>query len=102
MTQDDVIRFAREAGMEPTWDTLTCHESFVEKFEAFARLVAEHERERIMKANKPELEKCNAYIQTLEQAIKYEREACAKLCEAVGVDSMGYGCARVIRARGEA
>lgn len=35
-------------------------------------------------------------------AVAAEREACARLCEAIGNDANGYGCARQIRARSKA
>jgi len=47
----------------------------------FAALVASAERERIKKANAPEIERINAHIKELEDAVIAEREACAKLCE---------------------
>ena len=44
----------------------------------------------------------------VKNAIKEEREACARVCEEAGSDAdsgrlhiMAYGCARKIRARGE-
>ena len=71
MKIEDVIRMAREAG------GLNCdcclpepepHE--MQKFiERFAALVAAHERERIIAANAPEIEKVNEYIKALEGSI---------------------------------
>jgi hypothetical protein len=49
--------------------------------EHFAELVRADEREQIIEKNKPEIEKVNAYIKDLEQAVLAEREACEKLCE---------------------
>jgi hypothetical protein len=120
MTQDDVIRLATEAGL------CSVSNGFVDWIDAgpslyemtlFAKLVAEHsanvERERIKQANKPELEKCNAYIKELEKAVIDEREACAKACEYESGDGPDNGCcptywneaqeacAAAIRARGE-
>jgi hypothetical protein len=43
----------------------------------FAALVAAAERERIIAANAPEIERINAHIKELEQARPEEREACA-------------------------
>ena len=39
----------------------------------------ETERERIKQANAPEIERVNAHIRELEDAVLAEREACAKL-----------------------
>jgi hypothetical protein len=71
MKIEDVIRMAREAG------GLNCdcclpepepHE--MQKFiERFAALVAAYERERIIAANAPEIEKVNEYIKALEGSI---------------------------------
>ena len=77
MTQDDIIRMAREAG------AMFDHMTWVERdlapvFERFAALVA-----------------------------AAEREACAKVCEEGGRDESGrihvqaWGCAKAIRARGQ-
>lgn len=80
MTQDEIIEMARQAGMEVhsskgqirIGSAVFTGDDTTKQVEAFAKLVAAK-----------------------------EREACAKLCEAVGTDSMGFGCARLIRARGE-
>lgn len=68
MTRDDIIRMARVAG---------CHDNgeefrFVEfrYLERFAALVAAAERERIIAANKPEIERINKYITALEANIR--------------------------------
>lgn len=45
--------------------------------EAIATAVAA-ERERIKQANAPEIEKINAYIKAIEDAVAAEREACAR------------------------
>jgi len=49
-----------------------------EQLEAFAALVAAAERERIIVANAPEIEKTNAHIKMLEDEIAVIREALAQ------------------------
>jgi hypothetical protein len=76
MTQDEIIEMAKQAGFkgcaELTWEDVICTEELV----AFAKLVAQH-----------------------------EREACAKVCEQTN-DGTPYNlaeaCAEAIRARGQA
>ena len=72
MTQDEIIEMAKQAGMD--YLQYISPEAF-EKVEAFAKLVAQH-----------------------------EREACAKLCEEEADDEMYLGLhyAEAIRARGQA
>ena len=83
MNQDDIIRMAREAGLEMD-DSLVLEPEVIwyisqETLKRFAALIAAH-----------------------------EREACAKLCEEGGRDESGrihvqaWGCAKAIRARGQA
>ena len=87
MTQDEIIRMARETGfnVHPRKNTISskeclCDETLNELLERFAALVAAH-----------------------------EREACAKVCDDIQevwlgepVDTRpGYYCAAAIRARGE-
>lgn len=99
MNREDVIRMAREAGFR-----VNTTEAFLEELKRFAALVTSAERERIKQANTPEIERVNAYIKELEDAVKVEREACAKVCD--DLDKMrGYSyadkCAAHIRARGQ-
>jgi tRNA(Leu) C34 or U34 (ribose-2'-O)-methylase TrmL len=67
MTQDEIIEMAKQAGMD--YLQYISPEAF-EKVEAFAKLVAQH-----------------------------EREACAKLAEQVGQHKNQHGIASAIRAR---
>ena len=53
-------------------------ETYIEKRVAKA---VRAERERIIAANAPEIERINAHIKELEQARLEEREACARLVE---------------------
>jgi hypothetical protein len=57
---------AREAGLR-TYDV---RDDVIDIFEKFAALVAAHERERIIAANAPEIEKVNEYIKELEDSIE--------------------------------
>ena len=67
----------------------------------FADLVANAERERIKQANAPEIERINAHIKELEDAVKVEREACAKVCDDHPTWT-GRMCGETIKARGQA
>ena len=72
MNRDDIIRMAREAGgflgELPRGDAwLFLEEEYLERF---ATLVASAERDRIKQANAPEIERVNAHIKELEDAIK--------------------------------
>jgi len=69
--------------------------------EKFAKLIRADERERIKAANAPEIERINAHLKSLEDAVKAEREACAQVCkdDESGRDSGGF-YADLIRARG--
>ena len=69
MTKEEIIELAKQAGFEE-------HQAkFDTRFEPFAKLVAEHERDA-----------CTAHAITaaekaIDVAIKLEREACAKACD---------------------
>jgi len=61
------------------------------------------ERERIKAANEPEIERINAYLKNLEDAVEAEREACALICDDQARGAYWEGadaCADAIRARG--
>jgi hypothetical protein len=68
MTQEDIIRMAREVGL---WPAVT--DNFPKELVALAALVEAEaradERERIIVANAPEIEKTNAHIKMLEDEI---------------------------------
>ena len=106
MTQDEIIRMAREAGGYladlPKGDAWLFNDN--QQLERFAALVAAHEREK-------HLNLANEVAWSVALA---EREACAKVCEE-RADSYKYAtdpwahehiseantCAAAIRARGE-
>jgi hypothetical protein len=73
MTQDEIIEMARQADIRDSleYDHMEC---YIESLEAFAKLVAQH-----------------------------EREACAKVCDvqALTVAASAEVCAEAIRARGK-
>lgn len=96
MNREDIIRMAREAGIEDWWDSGNEHrEVLQEHLERFAALVASAEHKRVQQVY------TDAATDSVKAAIAYEREACAKLCEQD--DSMRWaGAANAIRARGQA
>lgn len=116
MTRDDIIKMAREAGAElnsdlPDW-------SFEDdQLESFAAIVAAAEREKVaawMIARGYATGHGNTIEELLQeldwQVREQEREACAKVCDAVqkkNEDDGAYmwearNCAAAIRARGQA
>jgi hypothetical protein len=127
--KDEITRMAREAGCsEPAHPMNDWHVS-QEALERFAALVAAAERERIIAKNAPEIQRLNAHIKALEEAVQAERknyehtltlqqksyereiqieveaerEACAKVCDERELPNL-YGkreCAAAIRARGQ-
>jgi DNA-binding transcriptional regulator GbsR (MarR family) len=82
MKRDEIIKMARQAG---------CVEDkhykgeviFISKdaLERFAKLVEDKVRQEIIEKNAPVIKKVNEHIKELQDAVKAEREACAKLCE---------------------
>ena len=100
MTQDEIIRMAREAGFHiENWsfgERVSVYESgktidITNELKDFASLVAAHEREK-------HLNLANEVAWSVALA---EREACAKVCEQVGQDWNYHGIAAAIRARSE-
>ena len=100
MTKQEMIELARQAlKQEPREDWNSTAWVFAdETLQAFAKLVAEHEREA-----------CTAHAMTsaekaIDVAIKLEREACAKVCDGYSDGrhaNMADLCAEAIRERGE-
>ena len=70
MKRQDIIRMAREADPKANLSEPYCldHETRA-WLERFAELVRADERERIIAANAPEIEKTNAHIKMLEDEI---------------------------------
>ena len=66
MDRENIIRMAHEAGLHLATDVNWMPIIGLEYAEKFAKLVAAKERERIIEANAPELEKANAHIKRLE------------------------------------
>ena len=92
MTQDDIIRMAREAGFADGVAEIVGLEGFAN----FAALVAAAEREVCI----------DAMMQTtaiaVDAAMALQREACAKLCEGRLQEGLNFeGCAAAIRARSQ-
>jgi hypothetical protein len=112
MTRYDIIRMAQEAGLAIAY--AECDEDDWQELERFAALVAAAERER-MDLNT--IHSCHAECQNpfcvrVREAVAYEREACAKVCEELenqrinssSLSGMIFGssaeeCAAAIRAR---
>jgi hypothetical protein len=92
MTQDEIIEMTRQAGG---------FDATPKFLETFAKLVAQHERERIKQANAPEIERVNAHIKQLEDAVLAEREACALIGNSMDACQDG-AIGEAIRARGQA
>jgi hypothetical protein len=63
MEREQITRMAREAGFVGLDGENKC-------LREFAALVVAAERERIIAANAPEIERCNAYIKELEESIR--------------------------------
>ena len=91
MTQDEIIEMAKQAGFEWSGKDLT-FECFIctEELEAFAKLVAEKEREEF----------AVHAVDIARRAIAEEREACALIGD--GYHDEEANCGDLIRARGQA
>ena len=107
MTHDDIIRMAREAGLEQTVSIAPDGSSRIvscppiEPLERFANLVAAAEREAF-DAKYPIQLTHDQYNVVINAALKDEREACAKLCEwTPDPFGMGQRLSAAIRARRE-
>jgi hypothetical protein len=109
MTRNEIEHMWKVASNNPNHDT-NWHDPVVE---AFAKLVAQHERERFYGQDKPAecSEGCPPkqicdycqLVAPVKAMILSEREACAKVCDAMNwyMDD-GEECAAAIRARGQA
>jgi hypothetical protein len=100
MTRDEMIEMARQAGFDPhdMSSDFTCN---LKDIIAFAKLVAEHERE-IWERRCERLQSLMDIRETQpnKPCCLAEREACAKVCED-SVEYAGDTLADAIRARGQ-
>ena len=99
MTQEEIIEMTREAGWSgiySSWTSPTNRTSLtvpvtMQQIEAFANLVAQEVRDRIMFGSR-------------DDWVLAEREACAKVCDSFQARDVGMQpaeCAGAIRARGD-
>ena len=102
MTQDETIELARQAGFfikdsEAYSPSVQEDHELTPCLKAFAKLVAEKERERMT------VVAMNAAEKAVDVAIKLEREACAKIADewAVGWPHPSQVIAERIRERGK-
>jgi hypothetical protein len=80
MTRDDIIEAAIKAGFETKRDMIWVDQwEITPTLTRFAALVAAAERERIIAANAPEIERINAHIKELEQARLEERTRACRI-----------------------
>jgi glutamine phosphoribosylpyrophosphate amidotransferase len=110
MTNDDIIRMAREAGLQEIYSACDepnvryAYENFDDEIERFANLITKH----ILAKSYPELVSLAAK-HAAETVAAAEREACAKVCDGSANEApnswqfrMGANhCAEAIRKRGQ-
>jgi hypothetical protein len=103
MNQYSILKMAREAGLLRAGDGWTMpHRWGITELERFAALIEQH-------LYYDGIHTCHAECQrpacvAMREAVKAEREACAKLCDAFQERDVGMQpaeCAAAIRARGE-
>jgi hypothetical protein len=91
MSKDDVIRMARQAGLNPIYsacdepDVSYAYEDWDEEIEKFAALIAAH----VMQSK-------SAWDDGYASGVAAERKACAKVCDKLW---NAAECAEAIRAR---
>ena len=86
MNRDDIIRMAREAGF-PERRAFSDLSDLYPRLERFAALVAAAERENMIKEGWRRCavgQRTTQFCGMLEDAVKAEREACAKIAEPKG------------------
>ena len=102
MTQDEILKMARQAGCETAFG-LT-HPPILQavafkkpQLEAFAKLV--HQRGFMEGYTSCDKDNQNMLSYRIDDAVEEEREACAQLCE--NFDPQVFSVAAAIRARGQ-
>lgn len=97
MNQDDILRIARDSGME-LYGLGRDRTNFVFILERFAKLIEQH-------LSYDSIHTCHAECQrpacvAVREAVKAEREACAEMVEGMNVQHPKY-IAAAIRERGD-
>jgi len=116
MDREDIIKLAREAGFKVDWQHADVAEIKAKRYEYFAALVAAAEREKLA-AWMMRQGYATGHGDTvgdllkelewqIEERIRNEREACAKVCDVLAVQpeyasDITKVAAQAIRARGE-
>jgi len=92
------IELAKQAGFDP-FDI-----EFFQSIGKWSDIIRADERERIKAANAPEIERINAHLKSLEDAVKAEREACVRIVETEAMQyaepTWAFEILNDIRARG--
>lgn len=101
MTQDEIIEIYKQVSNKLCDGKQWCWAGVEEPLQLFAKLVAQHERERLTDAAMKAAEK------GIDTAITLEREACAKVCDVLAyhpefASDATKLAAMAIRARGQA
>jgi hypothetical protein len=113
MTKDEIIRFAIKCKLV---NTNNRDGIYMDALIDFAKLVEDKVRQEIAEKNAPVIKKVNEHIKELQDAVKAEREACAKIeeklaCSPAMFPTMGeyrtyrdavLSYQKAIRARGQA
>ena len=102
MNRDDIIKMARDSGME-LYGLGRDRTNFVFILERFAALVAEPFQSRITDLYRQLAEAEKRLDEQYAMGMEAEREACAKVCENYGPARVlsGEDCAAAIRSRGD-
>jgi hypothetical protein len=90
MNREDIIRMAREAGFERLGHTDDDWVCYPKEIEAFAESIRNHYS----------YTHAQLWLKRIANAVKAEREACAKLCWSQRKYWDAEACADAIRARG--
>ena len=112
---EDIIRMARQAGFKVDWQHADVAQIKSKRYEYFAALVAAAEREKVAAwmmqcgyatGHGDSIEKLLEELEwQIEERIRNEREACAKVCDVLGVhpeyaSDITKVAAQAIRAKG--
>ncbi len=102
MTQDEIMEIVTQAHRKLVTEVYVGHMGQlnaweIELLKIFAKLVEDKVRQEIIEKNAPVIKKVNEHIKELQDAVKAEREACAKIVEESSLpDAYSEPCLLVI------